>query len=50
VYFLTVDRDMCWSGDPQTDLVTAETYYRDDDIARNAQRFIGTAAENEHVS
>jgi hypothetical protein len=47
--FLAVDRDMRRGSDPQANLVAAQTDYRDDDVARDAQRLVGTAAEDEHV-
>jgi hypothetical protein len=50
MYFLAIDRDMRRSRNAQTDLATAETDHRDDDIAPNAQGLIGAATENEHVS
>jgi hypothetical protein len=36
MHFLAIDRDMRRCCNAQTDLVTAETDHRDNDIARNA--------------
>jgi hypothetical protein len=49
VHFFAIDDDVRRSGDAQADLVTAEADHGDDDIATDAQRFVGTAAEDEHV-
>jgi hypothetical protein len=49
VHLFTVDGDVRWRGDAQSDLVAAEADHCYHDIPRNAQGLVGTAAENEHV-
>jgi hypothetical protein len=49
VYLFAIDDDVGWGGDAEADLVTAEADHRDDDIATDAQGFVGTAAQDEHV-
>jgi hypothetical protein len=49
VHFFAIDRNVRRSGDTQADLVTAEADHGDDDTATNAEGFVGTAAEDEHV-
>jgi hypothetical protein len=48
VNLLTVDYDVRRSRNAEADLVATETNYGDDDVATDAQGFIGTAAEDEH--
>jgi hypothetical protein len=49
MHLFAVDDDAWRSGDTAADLVSAEADHRDDDIATDAQRFVGTAAEDEHA-
>jgi hypothetical protein len=49
MHLLAVDDNIGRSGDTEADLVTAEANHGDDDIATDAQGFVGTAAEDEHV-
>jgi hypothetical protein len=49
VHLFAIDYDARWSGDTEADLVTAEANHGDDDIATDAQGFVGAAAEDEHV-
>jgi hypothetical protein len=48
VHFFAIDDNVRRSGDTQADLVTAQADHGDDDIAIDAQGFVGTAAEDEH--
>jgi hypothetical protein len=49
VHLFAVYYDVRRSSDAEADLVTAEADHCDDDIAADAQGFIGAAAEDEHV-
>jgi hypothetical protein len=49
VHFFAIDDDVWRGGYTEADLVAAEADHGDDDVAPDAQGFIGTAAEDEHV-
>ena len=46
MHLFTIDDDIRWCTDAEADLVSTETNDCDDDIATDAQGFIGTAAED----
>jgi hypothetical protein len=49
MHLFAVDDDVRWCGNTEADLVAAEADHGDDDIATDAQGFVGAAAEDEHV-
>jgi hypothetical protein len=49
VHFFAIDDNVRRGADTQADLITAEAHDGDDDVATDAQGFVRTAAEDEHV-